>query len=183
MDRQFGKAFADTVESTGDIGITVLILSFLKDLLLASSLKSIWTLINILQFIVFFTEIKTVKLSTAANNFILALRKLALGEFIPYDWFNIKMKDFFESNLQEEPSDEEDYIDSLVSMLMVAFGILLFTLLIVLLGCCCRKISRKHSNTLETVKKKLFWNAFIRYSITSYLKYSVANSIGLLTIE
>ena len=47
---------------------------------------------------------------------------------------------------------------------------LLITLLILLLGLLMKKFSTKMKGAIEKVKNKLFWNAFIRYTLQSYLK-------------
>ena len=55
------------------------------DVLLGSSLKLMWNLVNTLQIIVYFNEVE-VNLSVEAKIFLEKLRIIALGEFIPYDW-------------------------------------------------------------------------------------------------
>ena len=66
-----------------DGGVSVLTLNSLKDVALGYSLKSIWNMINILQFVVFINEIK-MSLPVHAEIYLKKLRKIALGEFIPY---------------------------------------------------------------------------------------------------
>ena len=66
-------------------GALVLILNIVLRLILGKSLKSIWDVVNVLQFIVFFELIK-VNIAPHAKLFLKQLKSIALGEFIPYDW-------------------------------------------------------------------------------------------------
>ena len=54
----------------------------LTNLLIGGSLKFIWGMINLLQFVIFFTE-WGVKFPVNASNFVEKLRFFALGEFLP----------------------------------------------------------------------------------------------------
>ena len=49
-------------------------------------------------------------------------------------------------------------------------GLLLVSLILLLLGIFNKKINGKLKEVIEMIKAKLFWNAFIRYSLESYLK-------------
>ena len=66
---------ANTV-ATGNIAINIL---------LGTSLKYLWGMINTLQFVVFFTE-WNVMIPPNAKIAIATFRNIALGEFIPYHW-------------------------------------------------------------------------------------------------
>ena len=101
--------------------------------------------------------------------FIKVLRSLALGEFIPYEWFNAKMKQSL--NVEAENS----YFESNGVMLLAAAVLLMIALLVVGLGYCCKK----HIEKVNSIKRILFWNTFIRYSMQAYLKLAVANFAGL----
>ena len=61
-------------------GALVLILNIVLRLILGKSLKSIWDVVNVLQFIVFFELIK-VNLAPHARLFLAQLRRIILGEF------------------------------------------------------------------------------------------------------
>ena len=62
------------------------------NILLGTSLKFLWGMINTLQFIVFFTEWK-VRIPANATIAILTFRKIALGEFIESAWLTEPIKD------------------------------------------------------------------------------------------
>ena len=55
------------------------------NIILGSSLKLLWGMINTLQFVVFFTDWR-VLIPPNALIAIETFRVIALGEFIPYDW-------------------------------------------------------------------------------------------------
>ena len=64
---------------------SVLTINLLIDILLGSSLKFMWNLVNTLQIIVYLNEVKA-NFSVEVKIFLEKLRVVALGEFIPYDW-------------------------------------------------------------------------------------------------
>ena len=63
----------------------MLTLNLVLDVLLGSSLKLIWSMVNTLQLIVYLNTLK-INLSVQARIFLDKLRVIALGEFIPYEW-------------------------------------------------------------------------------------------------
>ena len=71
------------------------------------------------------------------------------------------------------------------SMLIIGTIMALIALLIVCLAwklkakqkcSCCKKV-------IDKLKEKLFWNAFIRYTLQSYLKLAFANFVALATLK
>ena len=46
-----------------------------------------WNVVNVLQFIVYIELIKT-NLAVHARMFLIQLKSIALGEFIPYEWIS-----------------------------------------------------------------------------------------------
>ena len=58
-------------------------------------------------------------------------------------------------------------------MLVFLVFILILVILTVLLIRICKPGSKLHNAFLK-VKKKLFWNTFLRYALTSYLKTSLS---------
>ena len=68
------------LEDVSYAGASVLILNIILRLILRKSLKSMWDVVNVLQFIVFFELIK-VNLAPHARLFLTQLRRIILGEF------------------------------------------------------------------------------------------------------
>ena len=60
------------------------------NIILGSSLKLLWGMINTLQFVIFFTEWQ-VRMPTNATMALETFRVIALGEFIPYEWLTEPM--------------------------------------------------------------------------------------------
>ena len=62
-------------------------------------MQSTWVMFNILQLIVYYNLIK-VNLAANAKIFLLKLKNIALGEFIPYDWLTEKVRSRFTSDFE-----------------------------------------------------------------------------------
>ena len=65
------------------------------NILLGSSLKFLWGMINTLQFVVFFTDWDVV-IPPNATLAIETFRTIALGEFIPYEWLTEPLSEPFD---------------------------------------------------------------------------------------
>ena len=76
---------------------TILTGNVFVNILLGSSLKLLWGMINTLQFVVFFTEWE-VQIPVVAEEVIKEFRKIALGEFIPWHWMTDPLTELFESS-------------------------------------------------------------------------------------
>ena len=125
-------------------------------------------MVNILQFIVYYHLIK-ISLAPHSSEFLIQLKVIALGEFIPYDEIKIKVKKIL--GVEDDQSfTESGLLDDLGTTWLVAAGLLLLTLLLLLLGLLKKKLNDKLKMVIEKVKAKLFWNAFIRYTLQTYLK-------------
>ena len=82
--------------TTGSIAINII---------LGLSLKLLWGLINVLQFIVFCTD-WNVMMPPNADIATKTFRIIALGEFIPYDWLTEPLsKPFNEPESNESESE------------------------------------------------------------------------------
>ena len=64
----------------------------LLDVIMGTSLKFLWGMLNTLQFICYYGEVK-VTLAVHAVLFLKKLRIIALGEFIPYKWITSHLLD------------------------------------------------------------------------------------------
>ena len=64
------------------------------NIILGSSLKLLWGMINTLQFVVFFTDWQ-VLIPPNAQLAIKTFRTIALGEFIPYEWLTEPLSEPF----------------------------------------------------------------------------------------
>ena len=94
MDPAFAEEFTSSVESANDAGASFLGLNVLVQLVLRQSLKSMWGMVNILQFIVYYHIIKA-SLAAHSRQVLEALKVIALGEFIPYEWIMEKARAVF----------------------------------------------------------------------------------------
>ena len=73
------------MDAIQDGGNTIATGNVVINIVLGFSLKLLWGMINILQFVVFFTEWK-VQIPPTAVIALNTFRTIALGEFIQYDW-------------------------------------------------------------------------------------------------
>ena len=141
----------------------MLTLNLILDIILGSSLKFMWSMVNTLQIIVYFNTVK-LNISVQAMIFLDKLRIIALGEFIPYDW----LTDYF----IEQWNVRLESIDKLGSMAFFIGGLSCATLLLLLIGKVIKKLGYSQK-LIEKIKKKLFWNTFIRSSLQAYIKVLV----------
>ena len=80
MDKDFARQLDVAAQAVSDTAGAVVIVNGLLQVLLGASLKAIWSVLNTLQFIVFFNEVKA-PLSGACVAVLEVLRALALGDF------------------------------------------------------------------------------------------------------
>ena len=73
------------MDAAKDTGNTIATGNVVINIVLGSSLKLLWGMINMLQFVVFFTDWK-VQIPPTAVLALKTFRTIALGEFIPYEW-------------------------------------------------------------------------------------------------
>ena len=73
------------MDAAKDSGNTIATGNVVINIVLGSSLKLLWGMINMLQFVVFFTDWK-VQIPPTAVLALKTFRTIALGEFIPYEW-------------------------------------------------------------------------------------------------
>ena len=152
---------------------SVLTINLLIDILLGSSLKFMWNLVNTLQIIVYLNEVKA-NFSVEVKIFLEKLRVVALGEFIPYDW----LKSYF----SEKWNISVEQFDKLGSIGLILIALFAFTIIILLLGKVIDRLgySRK---IIDKVKKKLFWNTFLRTSLQAYIKVLYVYAVLALSIQ
>ena len=99
-------------------------MNLVLDIVLGSSLKLMWGMVNTLQIIVYFNSVK-VDLSVKATVFLDKLRIIALGEFIPYGW----LYEYF----REQWNLKIKSIDKLGSMTLLIGALFLITILVLVL--------------------------------------------------
>ena len=138
----------------------MLTLNLALDVALGSSLKFMWSMVNTLQIFVYFNKVK-INLSVKAMIFLDKLRFIALGEFIPYDWLT--------SYFIEQWNVKIESIDKLGSMAFFIGGIICFTLIVLLVGRIIKKLGYSQK-IIDSIKKRIFWNTFIRSSLQAYIK-------------
>ena len=84
LDQDLADNYASTLDTSAGATTSVLTFNLIIDILLGSTLKLMWGMVNILQFICYFSETKS-SLSAAARFFLKKLKIIALGEFIPIE--------------------------------------------------------------------------------------------------
>ena len=112
------------------------------------------------------------------------MRVIALGEFIPYHILTDPIKEKLgTSSIEEgEPEQKKSVISGMGVMLVVLIFILLLAVLTISLIRFCKCSSKLYKVFLK-VKTKLFWNMFLRYILTSYLKTSLSVLAALSLIS
>ena len=96
------------------------------NIVLGASLKLLWGLINTLQYIVFFGEWENLCIPANAKTAIEMAREIALGEFIPTDWYSNHIEE-----LTAVAKDEDGSTNVLASMGLVL--IVLAAILVIIL--------------------------------------------------
>ena len=114
------------------------------NIVLGSSLKLLWGLINTLQFIVFFTEWE-VQMPANAVMAVETFRVIALGEFIPYDWLTEPMAEAFKSDDAEDGENgRSDVLSNMGVMLLALIAIIIVAVLVVVCVKYCKPGSKLH---------------------------------------
>ena len=89
------------------------------NIVLGSSLKLLWGMINTLQFVVFFTD----WLVIIPPNAILAIntiRTIALGEFIPYEWLTEPLSEPFQGVEDDSEASRANVFSNMGIMLLLS---------------------------------------------------------------
>ena len=119
--------FAEKLEKGLDTGqkatALVYLINMLIDSLIGISLLVVWGMINTVQFIVLYTDIKGVVFSWQLTIFLDKLRIIADADFVPYEWCTIIINWLFSENYIEFNTMDE---------LMQIGSILFFGLIIIL---------------------------------------------------
>ena len=154
--------------TTGSIAINII---------LGLSLKLLWGLINVLQFIVFCTD-WNVMMPPNADIATKTFRIIALGKFIPYDWLTEPLsKPFNEPESDESESEiskRGNVISNMGVILLFGSGILVLAVTVLLASrTCCKSGTKCHSLAVK-LKQKIFWNSILRFALQSYLKNIMA---------
>ena len=162
MDPGTAEAIAATMDSANGAANTLATGNLVVNIVLGSSLKLLWGMINTLQFVVFFTE-WNVMIPPNALMVINTFRTIALGEFIPYDWLTEPLSKPFEPS--EEEGEENQRSNILANMgIMIVFGVIIIIIIVMIIICLklCRTGSKLHNLFLK-IKAKVLWNTVLRY--------------------
>ena len=84
IDEGKAAALASTMDAAQGASNTVALVNLFINIVLGASLKTLWGMINTLQFVVFFTD-WNVRIPKIAQLGLKTFRVIALGEFIPTD--------------------------------------------------------------------------------------------------
>ena len=105
-------------------------------ILLGASLKLLWSMVNTIQFVVFFTD-WPVQIPNNAYTVIEFFRSVALGEFIPkYE----VVVDFVAGPFQNDSG--ENVVSGFGIMLIFGGILLIIALLVTIMSRCCRQGSK-----------------------------------------
>ena len=154
--------FLSISSTTAKLGISAITLNTIKDIALGQSLKSVWNMINCLQFVIFLTDLN-VRLVAHATEFLKQLRIIALGEFIPYEWLTSSIRSWFDEG-DDSASDSDDYLDEFGSLLVIALAMSITIVIVLVILKFKETVGEKISALAAKLKAKLFWNTFIRFS-------------------
>ena len=150
-------------------------------LAIGMSLKLVWGALNTLQIIVLLAEIDA-NLAAHAAITLKELKTIALFEFIPYKWFGTQLK-MMVTRSRHEAEYKENMVDSMGAMIIIGCVLIAISLLSLILGSLGFWLHNKaYSKVINLIKRKLYWNCFIRYSLQSYLKISFVCFAGLSTL-
>lgn len=177
MDPALVEEFTSSVDSVREATASIMIVNIIVQLILQQSLKNLWAIVNLLQFVVYLYRVK-VNIAAHANLFLEKLKVIAHGEFIPYDLIISKMKEKF--NLKYNLDFENiDLIKEMGEPVLIGALIVFIACVFLLLGRFKSKLSETHIKIIQKLKVKMIWNAFIRYSIQEYLKIGLASLAAL----
>ena len=184
-------------ELVSDPVITFCLWTFAINLIAGISLKYMWKVINVLQFVVFYT-IWQIYIPPKSFSLILEFRKLVFFEFAK-EWI---MAYLFTHEGNEEVNSEEhglrrlsltdpeehrlgtdDFLRNAGAMALFLIVIVLVLILMILLFFIGRRHTRVYNFYLK-LKKKVFWNLPLRYVMQSALKLQIASSsVIVLTLR
>ena len=162
MDDEFSDVFMEIMDDGTTATAVVITLDMVFEIIMGTSLKFLWGMLNTLQFICYFSEVK-VNLAVHAVVFLQKLKIIALGEYIPYEWITSHLRDKYEK------VGEENTFERLGSMMILIGVLVIFTMLLIVTNLIWTKLGFSQ-RTFQFVKQKLFWNSFIRTSLHSYIK-------------
>ena len=100
-----------------------------------------WGAVNILQFIVYYHFIKT-NLVAHAHFFLLKLKEIALGEFIPYELITNKVKEKVFKNPNPDFSSS-NVLDEMGTSFLFGVCLVLLTVILLLLGLLNKRLNAK----------------------------------------
>ena len=165
------------MDAANNTANTVATGNIVVNILLGSSLKLLWGMINTLQFVVFFTEWNIV----IPPNAIMAIetfRTIALGEFIPYEWLTGPLSEPFKAGEEGDENARSSVIGNMGVMLVILSFIVVLAILITICVKCCKPGSKLHT-LFGKIKAKIFWNSVLRFILQSYLKIAIGTLFSL----
>ena len=117
----------------------------------------------------YFSLIKA-DLAAHTRSFLKEMKTIALGEFIENEWLVNKVK----NTIEETEFSEESIVDEVGNILLFGIILVFISIIVFLIG-----RTPLCGIAIQRLKKKLFWNTFIRYSLLSYLQIAFVGIPGL----
>ena len=154
---------------------------------LAVSLKAMWNLMHVMQVMAYLRLL--VEMPANSNVILLSMHNAITLENLINSLYDSLLPDFSgsdgdEEEVQELKDSDIAYKNIYLSLGIfgVFFGLMLFALLIYILLSCLSSRIRLCGTLLRLLKRKLFYNAWVRYMIESNLKMT-HNCIFYLAIS
>ena len=177
------EALVEAAEVAAKVGVALSFWQIVLFFSLGKALKSMWSLINACQFIIYIS-LWQIKLSDKVRLMLNQLRRIVFGEFLDDLDIASKITEFFGlSTKKSEITEEEVGIDRLGSSDLfdnfgptLIIGSIIFVIFVALLiGTIYlhkkMKVSEKTRKRVHDLKRKVFYNSFIRYLLLNGLKF------------
>ena len=139
--RMIDQAQAEAIdEAMGNAQATANVIAsgnILVNIVLKSSLKNLWGMINTLQFVAFF-ELWGAQMPTNVESALKTFKEIAMGDFIPSEWLIDPLK---EAVIPEGGDENASVISNMGAFLVILIALIIIICLVLL----CIKVCKKGS--------------------------------------
>ena len=142
MEKKFAEKFIPRVEIATEASTSILGLNMLVQFVLQKSLKSIWGVVNLIQFILFFYLIKA-NLVAEARQFLIKLKIIALGEFLPVAELTDMIQEAF-PQFSSNNFSGVSFLEEMGSTLLISTVLVLVSIALLLVGCIKKLNATQH---------------------------------------
>ena len=142
MEKKFAEKFIPRVEIATEASTSILGLNMLVQFVLQKSLKSIWGVVNLIQFILFFYLIKA-NLVAEARQFLIKLKVIALGEFLPIAELTDMIQEAF-PQFSSNNFSGVSFLEEMGNTLLISTVLVLVSIALLLIGCITKFNAAQH---------------------------------------